>query len=99
MTERVIHKFPLKRQGHQVIKVTGLLNVLDVQVQRDELVMWCARLEPSEEVTCIGVQLVGTGHPIPENVSGRRYFRTVQDISGLVWHVFTTTTEAPDARD
>ena len=87
-TTRVIHKYALRREGYQVVEVAGYLNVLDVQVQRGELVMWCARFSPATEVTRIGVSLIGTGHPIPENVSARRYFRTVQDLHELVWHVF-----------
>jgi hypothetical protein len=94
---RTIHKFLIAREtgAIQLINVPGYLEFLDVQVQKEvfvdlrhQIVMWCAVLEGDSQGCELEVSVVGTGHPLPDDLSLRSYKRTVQDALGLVWHIF-----------
>ena len=84
---RAIHRFRVARTGRQVIEVPGYLEKLDVQVHGDDMGLWCMVAVPSTETVSLLLHIVGTGHPVPEGVSSRTYWRTVAD-GRFIWHIF-----------
>ena len=84
---RMIHNFPLERSERQTVEVVGYLDKLDVQIQGGNLTLWCSVLTPGTEAVPLAIYIVGTGTPIPEGISLRTYWRTVQD-GRYVWHIF-----------
>ena len=63
--------------------------LLDVQMIEGEPYMWFLVDENAEEETR-NFEIYGTGHPLPEDVSGlRRHQKTFTQFNGgLVWHLF-----------
>jgi hypothetical protein len=93
--KRAIHKFILKRGTQQVVSVPGYFSLLDIQIQRGELVMWCLVITEAESPrdlapTMLDVTVLGTGFQFPDDVSYQAYRRTVQDVHELVWHIFVS---------
>ncbi len=63
--------------------------VLTVQVQHGSPFVW-ALVDPEE--TALEARLFityGTGHPVPDEMTGAYYIGTFQQLQGsLIWHVF-----------
>ena len=65
-----------------------IVQVLDIQFQEGVPMLWGLVSEGARQ-RHIEVQLYWTGREIsPEVLKEFKYFRTLQDDMGLVWHVF-----------
>jgi hypothetical protein len=85
--EQQIWKFPLRITDAQVIKLPKSSRILCVQEQNGYPCIW-ALVYPHMEMEGKTIEIVGTGHPIPQGGDTQRsYLGTVQ-INGLVWHIF-----------
>lgn len=62
-----------------------LKQVLDVQIQRGKIVVWCIVDEELPE-DCIYFDICGTGWNVDRDLG--TYIGTVQDDDSYVWHVF-----------
>ena len=94
---RTIYKYRLE-EGGQTIIAAYWDELLDIQVQEDNIVLW-ASVAPYEtdvfgniqkrkdEPTTLVFTAIGTGWEYKNNKIGE-YFRTVQTPDGLVWHIF-----------
>jgi hypothetical protein len=84
-TNSRIWKFPIAITDAQVVSMPFNAEVISVQFQRGDLVLWAKGCSGDQvqlpRVFCI----YGTGHPMFD--VDRDYVGTVQD-GGLVWHVF-----------
>jgi hypothetical protein len=80
-----IWKYTLPFQNEVILQVPKQGNILTVQMQGDELVMWVV-VDPKREPEERTILIRGTGHHIKDTVCPH-YIGTVQ-VSGLVWHVF-----------
>lgn len=81
---RTIWKFPLELTAEQAIEIPVTYEVLTVQVQNGEIVAW-AIVDTADERVKQRIVIVGTGHPLPDNID--LHIGTVQ-IGPYVWHVF-----------
>ena len=83
-----IYKYPVIGDG-QINKITcGRVKLLDIQLQGMEMVCW---VETGDDIPVTTTELVGfgTGWPIPSEICGQmKYFKTVQDAAGFVWHFY-----------
>ncbi len=81
-----IWKFNLKVQEEQIIETPENAEILDVQMQDGQPVMWiiCDPKAPKIEVK---INMHGTGWTIDNNRSNDHYLGTVQQGS-IVWHYF-----------
>ncbi len=62
--------------------------VLTAQIQRGVICIW-AEVDPKKEQSERMFEIVGTGHTLREDMgTERKYISTVQDIRGLVWHIY-----------
>ena len=87
---KTIWKFQLKTEDIQTIKMPKGSEVLTVQTQYDQPVLW-AIVNPNEEQKENRViEIFGSGNPLPESVSEtRKYISTFQSLKGaFVGHVF-----------
>lgn len=85
-TTRIL-KYPVL--GGSVTTITcRLRRLLDIQLQRGELVCW---IETSDDIpeTTTKLLSIGTGWDIPsETLNKAIYLKTVQDDYGYVWHFY-----------
>lgn len=92
--EKVIHEYYLKPLlGRQVIMVPEGSEILTVQNQDDNLVVWVLKPLIGEDVKKIWIETFFTGGTIGFYTElKRKYISTVQ-IKGLVFHLFETIEE------
>lgn len=79
-----IFKYELRIEEHQKIGTHVGAQVLDMQCQAGQLVVWMA-VDPTMPTVYREFSIVGTGHDIPDGV--QTYVATAQRGS-LVWHLF-----------
>lgn len=83
---KTIHKFPLQVADSQEMKMPKDSTILTVQVQNGTPCLW-ALVDTDKEAEERFIRIIGTGHPVPENVL--RYIGTFQVLEGtFVGHVF-----------
>lgn len=89
-TTRIL-KYPVL--GGSVTTITcRRRRLLDIQLQRGELVCWIETSDDSPEITT-KLLSVGTGWDMPaEMLNEATYFKTVQDDYGYVWHFYDRAT-------
>lgn len=88
-----IWKYSLDLTDEQQLKIPKGSQILAVQVQRGDLVLW-AIVDTEAPMEERGIVIVGTGHPFP-NVGIARHIGTVQMMDGaLIWHVFEKARKA-----
>lgn len=82
-----IFKFPLQITDIQKIRMPKDSTILTVQVQKETPCLW-ALVDTDKEAEERFIQIIGTGHPVPENVI--RYIGTFQALENnwFVGHVF-----------
>ncbi|MDF1547153.1 MAG: hypothetical protein P1P88_04990 [Bacteroidales bacterium] len=81
-----IWKFKLKKERSQLVKMPSKAEIMDIQLQNDNLVMW-ALIDPDDEEIEVKINMYGTGCEINNTTSKDEYLATVQE--GLfVWHFF-----------
>lgn len=88
MKQKTIWKFPLKTVGVQTIQMPLFSEILTVQEQFNEPMMW-ALVDPEQsERVPRTFEMVGTGHGMHDNYV-RKYIGTYQmDAGNYVFHVF-----------
>ena len=79
-----IYKYTLQTCD-QELTVKHKSRLLSLQVQNDEVVMWCL-VDPNEKDDTIKIQVFGTGWVV-ENDTELGHIGTVQ-LNGLAWHYF-----------
>lgn len=83
-----IYKYPVFGEG-QLNKITGnIVRLLDIQLQGVSMMCWAETRDDAPEVTrrLVGI---GTGWATPSELyEEMKYFKTVQDACGFVWHFF-----------
>lgn len=83
-----ILKFPVNGSGFPTEFVCRKTRLLDIQLQEDTLVCWVETRDDMPETTTKLIS-IGTGWEIPVDfMRNFRYFRTVQDAHGFVWHFY-----------
>lgn len=83
-----IYKYPVAGNGTVTPIVCRKNRLLDIQLQGCEMMCWIETNDKLPETTTELVSF-GTGWPIPEElISTMRYFKTVQDAAGFVWHFY-----------
>lgn len=81
-----IWKFPLEVVDNQVIGIPEVATILSVQMQRGTACLW-AICDPSKNAAPRTIEILGTGHPMPEGE--RKFIDTIQINGGsLIFHVF-----------
>ena len=84
-----IHKFPLKITDAQTIPMPMGAQMLSVDLQKGQLMLW-ALVENTNPTVLRTVYIFGTGNPV--DLKGtKRFLGTVQHYVNeysLVWHVF-----------
>jgi hypothetical protein len=78
-------KYNINLHPQQYLWMPDGANVLDVQLQGDQLVLW-ATVCPSEKPKLYEFAVYGTGEHI-DRPRGLKHISTVQK-GGYVWHVF-----------
>lgn len=89
MSTRRILKYPVTGGGAVITSVTcRRKRLLDIQLQGDELMCWIETGDDCPEVTT-RLFSIGTGWEISSDIlDNARYFKTVQDAYGYVWHFY-----------
>ena len=68
--------------------------LLDIQLQRGDMVCWVETNDDLPETTTNLISL-GTGWDVPSELMDKvRYFKTVQDACGFVWHFYEVVEQA-----
>jgi hypothetical protein len=106
-----IYKYPLDLTERQSIRMPSGATILSLQVQHGQICLW-AVVDPDAPLMDCVFLIVGTGHPLPDEVErvyaesftrhpqggGGQYIGTVQMAGGsFVWHVFTGATPQPES--
>lgn len=87
---KTIYKYPLNL-GRQVVLLPLGARVLTAQVQHETICLWAEVADPEGKKERRTFNVVGTGHPIPNNPGV--YIGTVQMQEGrFVWHVYEERT-------
>ena len=93
MTDKTIWKFEI-RPGEPV-EMPRNAEILTVQMQYGAPMLW-AIVDPDEITEYRSIQVIGTGHPLPDNP--RKYIGTFQIDGGrFVLHVFEWVKKTPPA--
>lgn len=88
MSGRVVWKYALEATDWQTIEMPGGAEVLTVQVQHGEPVLW-ALVDPDNELMERTFRMAGTGHRNLAYFGLGRYVGTFQlEDGGLVFHVW-----------
>lgn len=84
-----IYKYPVKMVGDQLIKIPVGAEILHVDLQFEGIYMW-ALCDPSGELEERKIVIIGTGHPIPNQVVDKLHHLGTVPMSGgsLIWHIF-----------
>lgn len=89
---RTIHKYPLDIIDRQTIAVPVGAKPLAVQLQQDQLCLWC-EIDTDNKPGGMAIYIFGTGNQMPR-WRAHAYIGTVQQFDGaLVWHVYTEVRE------
>jgi hypothetical protein len=83
---RTIYKYPLIRRGTQAVMVPANCVILKVGVQDRDMFLW-AMVETEAPMVPRTVHVVGTGHPVPPDLTNLDFFDTIFD-GPFVWHIF-----------
>lgn len=85
-----IHKFQISLCDGITIPITGLVRVLSVAVQRDNLVLYAIVRLGDKAVTTVPVMIKGTGHPFDLLAEESWEFMGTHVTRGgdLIWHVW-----------
>lgn len=81
-----IFKYAIEKTRTQLIKMPLRSEIMDIQMQNGELVMW-ALIDPAAEEIEVKINMYETGYVIHRNALNDEYLATVQDGS-LVCHFF-----------
>ena len=81
-----IYKYNLDIVDSQLVEMPYGAQILSVQQQQSELVMW-AIVNTEQETVKREILIVGTGNPSNNHLWIMDYIGIVQ-LDGLVWHVF-----------
>lgn len=88
MSSQRILKFPLLGGGAVTTIKCRFVRVLDIQVQRSTMAAWVLADDSAPEAV-IELVPIRTGWEIPSEVFEKmKYFKTVQDSCGYVWHYY-----------
>ena len=83
-----IYKYELSITDFQFINLPRNAVILHVGEQGDaQLYLW-ALVVPERHIEKRVIRIVGTGHPLEDDISDETHLGTVQMSNGLVWHVF-----------
>lgn len=82
-----IWEFTIENTGHQTLQMPSGAHILSAQFQADEICLW-ALVNTENDHAPRDITIIGTGHPIDPDFSGR-FIGTVQQ-DNFVWHVFET---------
>lgn len=88
MSATKIYKYPVLGDGRTSQITCGKVRLLDIQLQGDQMMCW---VETRDDLPATVTELIafGTGWPIPTDlISKMKYFKTVQDAYGFVWHFY-----------
>lgn len=83
-----IYKYPVVGEGIPNKIECGRVRLLDIQLQGSQMMCW---VETRDDLPVTTTELIGfgTGWPIPDGIVDKmKYFRTVQDAAGFVWHFY-----------
>ena len=81
-----IFKYELKITDQQTIQMPLGATILSADQQAGGLYLW-AEVDPTNPPSDRTFQIIGTGNPIPNVATCRRFIDTVV-IGAFVWHVF-----------
>ena len=82
---KTIHKYALKPQGAQKVKMPEGAQILHAGEQEGSLFIW-ARVNTEHKPENRKIEVYGTGHEV--NEFDLEHISTVQMSNGLVFHVF-----------
>lgn len=86
-TTRIL-KYPVNGNGVSTSITCRRHRLLDIQLQGSKLMRWVETRDDLPKTTTELVS-VGTGWEMPSGIlEGARYFKTVQDAVGCVWHFY-----------
>lgn len=83
---RTIYKYKLERTDVQTIVLPRAYTILRIDRQYDDLCLWALGFPDSPSVPVI-IYMIGTGHPVSEEVKAENYINTVFD-GPFVFHFF-----------
>lgn len=81
-----IWKIELKKERTQLVKMPEKSEIMDIQMQNGNPVMWFLTKPENKEIE-VKINMYGTGWETNENTSKDEYLSTVQD-GDFVWHFF-----------
>jgi 3-polyprenyl-4-hydroxybenzoate decarboxylase len=81
-----IWKIQLKKERTQLVKMPQISEIMDIQMQGGNPVMWFLTNPESKEIE-VKINMYGTGWETHERASKDEYLSTVQD-GKFVWHFF-----------
>ena len=85
-----IYKYPLLLTLQQTLHIPGLLEVLSVNEQRNNLVLYCAVDTENLVKVVVDVRILGTGQDASA-VGSFNFLGTVNNCDGkFMWHVFVS---------
>ena len=97
--QRVIYKYRLPKGG-SISFIGPITQIIDIQLQDGSLTAWMENelyktneigelelVKDKDKFWRITFWIIGTGWPYERSAIGK-YFRTVQDKDGNVWHIF-----------
>ena len=82
-----IYKYALQPLREQTISMPDSATILTVQMQGDTITLW-AEVHDDNRPENRTFEVFGTGWHITPLECEREYIGTVQDRSGLVWHIY-----------
>lgn len=93
---RMIYKYPLELKELQILDMYEQSEIIGVQIQDNEIVMWALVDNEKDMIEC-AIKLYGTGHTIRDNINDLSFIGTVQ-LNSYVWHLFLFS-EEEDSND
>jgi len=83
-----IYKYTLGNITNQAIHINGLLKILSIKEQNNNIVLYALIEDEDETINVISINMYGTGHPII-NAGDVDFLGTVKLFNGsLMFHVF-----------
>jgi len=92
--QRVVFKYQLMAMQTQSLQLPLGAELLDVQMQDDHMMLWVLQDPHGYETEERRIHVIGTGWMLPQ--VGLRHVGTVQQFTGLVWHVFEEVQDGSD---
>lgn len=88
-----IYKYILEGRNDQTIEIEGLVQILSVMGQKDDIVLYALVDHSNFKMSDVDVSVFGTGHNIPDKMinpfGDRKFLGTVLLYEGsLIFHVF-----------